>query len=261
MVLLERGRNTIRLTDAGRVLVEHAETILARVAAAEADLRAMADLRSGRLALASFASAALALVPGAIRAFAADFPAIDLKVLEADPEHTVPMLKTGDVDIALVYEYDYIALRPEPGLAYRRLVEEPVRVAVPQEHWAAERAAVRLSELAHEAWIVEPRADCKHFTLRACAAAGFEARVWGESSDYAVTQALVAAGSAIALVPELALAPGRPEVVIRPLEGPQPRRSVLAAHRRAAEGVPAVEAMLDRLAEHAQPAALSLLAA
>lgn len=248
VVLLERGRNTVRLTDAGRALVEHADTILAQIAAAETALQAIAGLRGGSLVLASFASAAMVLVPDAIRAFAAEFPEVELTFVEADPEHTLPMLKAGDVDVALVYEYDYVALRPEAGLSYRRLVDEPVRLAVPRGHWAANRPAVPLGELSEESWIVEPRADCRHFTLRACDAAGFDARVWGESSDYRVTQTLVAAGSAVALVPALALCPPHPDVVVLPIEDPEPHRSVLAAHRQAAGRVPAVRAMLDVLA-------------
>src|SRR3954468_7887390 len=58
--LVDRGTRGIRLTDAGRALVEHSEAILCRLAAAEAELEAIAGLRGGRVRLASFPSAGAA---------------------------------------------------------------------------------------------------------------------------------------------------------------------------------------------------------
>jgi len=247
--LLERGHNTVRLTDAGRALVRHADRIVQDMAAAETELQALAGLETGSLTLASFASAAMELVPAAIRSFSTRFPGVEVSFLEADPEHTVPMLKAGDVDLALIYEYDFFTLEPQSGLAYVALADELVWLVLPRDHWAEGRSSVALADLAQEQWIVEPRADCHHFTVRACAAAGFEARTRCESSDYAVTQALVATGLGLALLPSLALGTPHADVAVKALDGPAPRRRVLAAHRRASAGIPAVQAMLDVLGQ------------
>lgn len=254
VMLLERGHNAVRLTEAGHALVGHVDSILERLTAAETELQAFAGLTIGRLRLASFGSAALALMPAAIRAFSARFPAIDLSFFEADPEHTLPMLKVGDLDIALTYEYDFVGLHRESGIAYRPLVDEPMRLVVPRGHWAASRSTVALAELREEAWIVEPRADCRHFTVRACEEAGFKAWIRCESSDYAVTQALAATGLGLALVPDLALGTPRSDVVVKALEEPVPRRRVLAAYRASAEQLPAVRAMVEVLVATAQVA-------
>jgi len=248
-VLLERGHNTIRLTEAGRALVRHTDRLLEDMAAAESELQGLAGLETGSLTLASFASAAMELMPASIRAFSARFPGVAVSFFEADPEHTVPMLKAGDADLALIYEYDFFSLSPESGLAYVLLADEVIQLIVPRDHWAAQRSSVALADLAQESWIVEPRADCHHFTVRACAAAGYEARTRCESSNYAVTQALVATGLGLALVPSLALGTPHPEVAVKALDGPAPRRRILAAHRRASAGVPAVQAMLGILRE------------
>src|ERR671923_2100931 len=61
--LVERSARGVRLTDAGRVLVDHADVILARLADAEAELEAIAGLRGGRLRLAAFPSVAASLMP------------------------------------------------------------------------------------------------------------------------------------------------------------------------------------------------------
>src|SRR5918996_882710 len=51
--LVERGRRGVRLTDAGRVLVAHADAILARIDSAEEELAALAGLRGGGLRVVS----------------------------------------------------------------------------------------------------------------------------------------------------------------------------------------------------------------
>src|ERR671929_143350 len=52
--LVERNARGVRLTDAGRALVGHADVILARLADAEAELEAIAGMRGGRLRMVSF---------------------------------------------------------------------------------------------------------------------------------------------------------------------------------------------------------------
>src|ERR671935_2434830 len=103
--LLERTARGVRLTDAGRALVEHADGILARVAAAEDELEAIAGLRGGRLRLASSPTAGATLVPLAIAEFSRRHPGVELSLIEAEPEDAIPQLKAGELDIALTFEY------------------------------------------------------------------------------------------------------------------------------------------------------------
>src|ERR671911_166506 len=76
--LVERSARGVRLTDAGRTLVEHADVILARLADAEAELEAIAGLRGGRLRLAAFESAGATLMPLAIAQFSSRHPGVEL---------------------------------------------------------------------------------------------------------------------------------------------------------------------------------------
>src|SRR5918995_188082 len=76
--LVERSARGVRLTDAGRTLVEHADVILARLADAEAELEAIAGLRGGRLRLAAFPSAGSTIAPAAIARFRAQHPDVDI---------------------------------------------------------------------------------------------------------------------------------------------------------------------------------------
>src|SRR5438477_4419 len=82
--LVERNARGVRLTGAGQALVEHADGILARVAAAEDELEAIAGLRGGRLRLASFPTAGATLVPLAIAEFSRRHPGVELSLVEAE---------------------------------------------------------------------------------------------------------------------------------------------------------------------------------
>src|SRR5215213_1839488 len=94
--LLERGPRGVRLTDAGRALVEHADAILARIEDAEEDLAAIAGLRGGRLRMATFQSAGSTLVPRAVGEFHRRHPDVELTVKQEDCT-TSELLTAGEV--------------------------------------------------------------------------------------------------------------------------------------------------------------------
>src|SRR2546423_12696571 len=83
--LVERNARGVRLTDAGRALVEHADVILARLADAEAELEAIAGLRGGRLRLAALPSPGASLMPEAIAVFRDRHPAAQVPPEPAEP--------------------------------------------------------------------------------------------------------------------------------------------------------------------------------
>src|SRR5918997_420259 len=99
--LLERGPRGVRLTDAGRALVDHADAILARIEDAEEELAAIAGLRGGRLRMATFQSAGATLVPRAVGEFHRRHPGVELSIIQEELE-AVDKLMTGEVDLALV---------------------------------------------------------------------------------------------------------------------------------------------------------------
>src|ERR671932_1097954 len=99
--LLERGSRGVRLTDAGRALVSHADAILARLEDAEAELEAIAGLRGGRLRLASFPSAGATIMPEAIARFRARHPGVEFTPEPAEPEPSIAKLRAGSVDLVL----------------------------------------------------------------------------------------------------------------------------------------------------------------
>ncbi len=226
MTLLERGPRGVRLTGAGRTLVEHAEGILARLQAAEEELAALAGLRGGQLRMASFPTAGATLMPVAIAAFRASYPEVELTLAEGEPEEIAPRLRTGEFDLALLFEFDDV----EEDLKRVELLEDPLYLALPRGHRLAGKRALRLQELRGEAWVQTSQSSpCARHVVRSCHAAGFEPNVSFESDDYQTVQGLVAAGVGVALIPELALTFVREDIVVRALSPRPPVRSVIAA--------------------------------
>ena len=245
--LLERRARGVVLTEAGHTLVRHAEVILTQLGAAEAALRALADVREGRLRMASFATAGASLLPTAVDVFRARHPGIALSVEQASPQESVARLRDGLLDLALTVD-----LEPTPaeGVEVVHLFDDPVQLALHRDHPLAGKPDVRLEELAQETWIDVPRRTSGGKVLmRACERAGFEPRVAFESDDYTTIQELVGAGVGLALLPDLALCPPHEAVVLRSLGPDGPSRDIQAVTRPPAFRSPAAAAMLEILRE------------
>jgi len=207
-------------------------------------LSAIAGLRGGRLRMASFPSAGSTLMPLAIANFRDSYPDVELTLAEGEPEEIAPRLRAGELDLALLFEFD----DEEPLLAEASrapLLEDPMYLALPREHRLAKKGRLRLEELQGEAWVQTSSASaCARHVVRCCHAAGFEPTVSFESDDYQTVQGLVAAGVGVALIPQLALSVPREDIVIRALSPAPPVRQVIAATPDGARLVPAAPAML-----------------
>jgi DNA-binding transcriptional LysR family regulator len=247
--LVERDGRGIRLTDAGRALVRRADSILVELAAADAELQAIAGLRAGRVRVSTFASAAGWLLPAAVTAFRVAHPAVqvELALVEAT-EEAVGGLRAGRADLVLVA---VPAGQPlDDQVEAHRLFEDPMLAVLPGGHRLARRRTLRLDDLAGEPWVLGGGPGCsdRATILRACHAAGFEPRVTVDfpTDDYHATQGMVAAGAGVTLLPRLALAVPRDDLALRPLAGAGPSREVVAAVRRG-DQAPATLAMLEEV--------------
>lgn len=234
--LVERLPRSIRLTDAGRVLVRRARAILAELTAAEDELRALADGRAGRIRIAAFATAVSSpLLPAAVRRVRCDHPEIEVVLALAElAGDALQRVQIGDVDLALLVG------RPDgvDRCRVQHLFDDPILAAFPAGHPLTTREDIDLAALAGEDWIVNGTAGCPDADLvrEVCQAAGFTPRVALELAvdDYQAALGVVAAGLGIALLPRLALVPPRPDVVALPLRGEPIARAVVAATRPAA---------------------------
>jgi DNA-binding transcriptional LysR family regulator len=247
--LVERSARGVRLTDAGRVVVEHAEVILARLADVEAELEALSGLRGGRLRLAAFPSAGATLMPEAIARFRSEHPGVELSMQPAEPDDAAALLRSGEVDIALVITVS--AGCPYDGVELRHLLDDPMYVALPAGHPLAHKATLRLTDLRDESWILGSTASCPDTSLflRECSRAGFEPRMAFSTDDYTAIQGFVAAGIGVSYIPDLALYSVREDIVVRSLGRVPPVRRIHAATLAGSFMSPAKTAMLEVLEE------------
>ncbi|MDE3133139.1 MAG: LysR family transcriptional regulator [Acidobacteriota bacterium] len=250
--LLVRDRRGVRATSAGSTLLQHADTILAQVQAAEDDLTAVLGLRGGRLRIASFPSAGATLIPQAVAAFRRLHAEVELSLGEGEPEEIAPRLRAGEFDLALLFEFAGVRSQFR-GLATTPLIHDPMWVALPVDHQLARKHNLALVDLRAEDWVqTSAHSACARHVVSVCRGAGFEPRVSFESDDYDTVQGLVAAGVGVALIPRLALSHRQPGLVVRKLAPENPVRRVLAATPKRPGIAPAAQVMLEILSHRAR---------
>ncbi len=225
--MLERRPSGVRLTDAGELLVGHAEAILARLRDAEEDLDALLGLRAGRLRMSTLTSAAATIVPLAIVEFRDRLPDVELSVSMVEPPGVLAQLQAGDVDLALCNDERFLELPEVEGLL---LFEEPLLMALPSGHRLAGRRHLRLGELSEERWMLGTSNSCPDADrfVRACHAEGFEPQIAFNHDDYTAILGFVAAGVGVAPVPDMVARHASPEVRICSLHGLKITRPIVA---------------------------------
>ncbi|MFI1973593.1 LysR family transcriptional regulator [Streptomyces wedmorensis] len=209
--LFERLPRGVRLTEAGRVLLPHAEAVRDRLAAARAELASLRTLDGGLLRLGAFSSATASLVPRAQAAFRARHPGVVVTRVEGPSVKHLGLVSAGEEDLAVVGPAP--AAPPPPGVTLHHLLDEPMLVALAQGHPHAGRRAVRLAELADEEWIVGHE-RLEDTLFRPAVAAGFRPRTGLLAHDWIAKLGAVAAGLGVTLVPALAAASVRRDVAL-----------------------------------------------
>ena len=248
VTLVERSARGIRLTDAGEVVVRHAEAVLARLAEAERELEALAGLCGGRLRMAAFESAGASLMPLAVAEFRRRHPGVDLSLTLAEPEEALVRLRSGELDLALAMSPRSCRELHLEGFETMHLLDDPMLLALRRDHPLARKARIPLEDFADEAWVQgAPGCDCNRMVVRACEAAGFEPRVAFESDDYGAVQGFVAAGVGVAIIAELGTTTVRDDIVLRSLNGQMPDRRIYAVVPAGGYRPAATDAMVDVL--------------
>ena len=242
--LLEREGRRLRLTDAGRLLVGHAEALLARLEEAEADLEASTRTVAGSLRIAAFSSAARTVVPAAIELLLAEHPDVEVEVLDEDPGEALPLLRLGDRDVVLGHDFPFEAPLADPAFHRVDLMDDELALALgPSRH----DLVPDFRELEGQPWIAgHLGTSCNTVVVRACRAAGHEPVVIGRSNDYGVILQLVGRDLGISIAPRITHDLAPPGVRLVPLR-PALSRRILAVTRAGAQRRPSVSAMLAAL--------------
>ena len=259
--LVEPEGRTVRLTPAGRLLVDHAEALFAQLERLDADLAAQ-DAPGGVVRVGAFASGLRGLVVPAIADLAVAAPGVRVEAMELEAADAFDRLGRRDLDVVVSMESAGAPRHDDPRLYRRDLLVDVLDVALPAAHPLAGRPAVDLAALRDDPWVMPlPGSTCDEVILAGCRAAGFSPRSAHATGDWSAVIALVAAGAGVALVARLADPPVPAEVALRPLDPEGPHRHIFGACRRGAEDAPAVRATFDALARVAEAAVARPVAA
>lgn len=198
--LFDRTSRGVRLTEAGRLLLEEARRIFVQLDQTVDMVRRVGDGRIGRLRLGFVPSAAHSVLPTMLREFRERFPDVELFLQEMDPDEEVQRLYDKRIDVGFLY----LPVN-EAALDVKPILREPLVVALPEAHPLAAKPQVAMHELADEPFILPPQhrePGCHAQIMEACRRAGFLPKA--TQKDVWLMQTivgLVAGGIGVALVP------------------------------------------------------------
>jgi DNA-binding transcriptional LysR family regulator len=242
--LVERpgGPKPVSLTEAGRLLLTHANAIAARIAAAQADLTALAEGQAGTLRVGVFQSVGQRILPEVMRRFLRSWPQVKVTLTEtANDVDLLGLVERGDLDLT----FSDLPLVDGPFEAVE-LLRDPYVLVVSADSPLAERETPPALREVSELDLIGHK-HCRtltHLETTFRRPLNFVFR-----SDHNQTvQALVASGVGSALVPRLTMDPEDETTKLIELPKVPPRLIALAWHRDRYR-TPAAHAFVDTAQE------------
>ncbi|MEU8774759.1 LysR family transcriptional regulator [Streptomyces sp. NPDC048606] len=249
--LLTRNGRGVRLTDAGRLLADHAARIISQVELAQADVEAQRGCAVGELKIGAFPTAMRGLLPGALRTLRAGHPELRALVREREPEESMAAVVRGDLDLALAIDWHNKRMPVPAELTRAHLLDDAVDIAVPADHPLADRTRISLAEFAEDDWISWNEGQFCHewlvFTLRGT---GIEPRIAHIAEEHHTQLAFVEAGLGVCVTPRLGRGPVPAGVRLLPVCDTV-RRHVYVVWRADAGRRPSIRAAVEALHEAA----------
>jgi molybdate transport repressor ModE-like protein len=240
LVERSRGRRTVVLTEAGRLLLGHAESIESRLRAAEADFRAYAAGGSGTLRVGVYQSVENKILPEAMRRFKDGWPDVEVELTEDSYEATlVESVERGATD--LTFSIEPI---PEGPFTVRPLMPDPYVVLVAAGS-AMPRPRVSVSELDRVPMVAYQHLRHQDLAEDFLRARGVRPKIVFRSNDNGTVQAMVASGLGVALAPLLAVDEHDPRIELRLPAEPVPPRVLVVVWHRDRYRPPSAQAFVD----------------
>ncbi len=250
--LFERGGAEISVTPLGEAIVRQAQVVIEQAAAIKEIAKSGKDPLSGPLKLGIIYTIGPYLLPELVRQAIDRTPQMPLMLQENFTVKLLEMLRTGDLDCAILAEPF-----PDTGLAVAPLYDEPFMVALPRTHPLATRQHISSEELKRETMLLLGTGHCfRDQVLEVCPEfARFSSDTDGirksfEGSSLETIKHMVASGMGVTVVPQLSVpAEPHPHVAYVPFADPVPTRRVVLAWRRSFPRYEAIAAL--RNAVHA----------
>ena len=217
--LFDRTKRSVQLTSAGEALLPDARELLARAASMPAHARAASHGETGRLRLAFVSTVGFGLLPQWVRGFRAQYPNVQLDLVEATGDVQLQGFARGDIDAGFMLHSPGFA---PPGLEHLRIAREALVLALPGQHPLAAARTLSLDAVLREPLVIFPRriVPSLHDAVFAMYhAAGRTPHVAQEAIQMQTIVNLVSAGLGVAWVPDSVRQFQRPGVIYRPVTG------------------------------------------
>lgn len=254
--LLEPAGRGVALTEAGRALARTATEIAVAVERAEGRWREYMEQPAGRVTLRTFPTGGEMLLPGLLTRMESR---PDVELVCTDENGTVDFADlTPDHDVVVADSPTTAASWHDRDLQVVPLMNEPLDVALPEDHPLARKDSLSPRDVAKETWIGVPHDYPFDSVLeRVVAVTGEPVRVAQRIADNGIVESLVAAGHGIAILPRYTTRERGNGLVTRPLVGIRAKREITALLRPDRFERPSVRAVVDALKDEARSVELA----
>ena len=248
--LFERGGSEVSVTPIGEQIVRQAQQVIEQAQGIKEIAKRGKDPLSGPLRLGVIYTIGPYLLPDLVRQVIALTPQMPLMLQENFTTKLLDMLRTGDLDAAILAEPF-----PDTGLAVAPLYDEPFMVAVPRKHPLSRRKSIPAEELKRETMLLLGTGHCfRDHVLEVCPEyARFSSDAEGirksfEGSSLETIKYMVSSGMGITVVPQLSV-PTEPQTHLAfvPFAAPVPTRRVVLAWRRSFTRYEAIAALRNAI--------------
>ena len=199
-----RGQRSVSLTEAGALLARHADAIVARLRAAQADYAAFAEGTAGGLRVGTYQSVGTRILPTLLRQFAVSWPRVEVRLTESTSDgDLLSLVERGELDLT----FTVFPLLPGPFEAVELLRDPYLLLVSASSPLSRADEPLRLERLADVPLIGPRMCICGAQLEERMRGYGIEPRVIFRSDDNGTVQGLVGAGVGAALLPRLAIDP------------------------------------------------------
>ena len=244
--LVERpgGPRPVSITEAGSVLLRHADGIIARLRAAQADLAALQDGTAGSLRVGTYQSVGARVLPEVMQRFSTAHPHVDVQLSESEDGALLRQVEAGDLDLTFIQ----LPL-PEGPFEAIELLRDPHMLVVPAGSPLATGPAPSLREVAAMPLISYRTCTSGHQVEAQLRMRDSSPEIVFRSDDNGTMQGMVAAGVGVALMPALAVDLADPRTRAVDMSGKVPPRLIgVAWHRDRVQSV-AARSFIDLASE------------
>lgn len=243
-----KGPKPASLTEAGQILLKHAELIIARLEQAGQELDDLARGTRGRVMCGTFQSISVELLPSVVGQLLLNSPGVEVELIESTSNaRLIELLVTGKIDVSFL-----IGPVDDPRLHIIELGQDPMVLLAPRHDEVlmgpdpdTPRIAVPIHEL-HEQPFIAQQEDSDHVPVEmTLLAAGVKPRYVFRTNDNGALQAMVATGAGYAIMPKLTVDETDTDIRIFALDPPLPKRVIVLALRTSGSQIPALQTFID----------------